>query len=335
MIVRLEWSGEMSFQLKAKESITDGTSRIIRRELEKLLDQLGTKLKSEEREAWEIEIVHEVRKTFKKVRAALRLIREGLGDDIYHKENWCFRDAARPISQVRDAQMLGETLDKLRQQFAGRIEPEMFKKMHDALLANQREVTRRVLKEDKALAAVKEVISLALARISDWKVNQDGWAVVESGLRHVYREGNRARTLAAQDPTVANLHEWRKQAKYLYRGLQLLELSWKGHEKELGEQAHELSDLLGEDHDLAVLRQTLAADPLTFGGHAGLKGLFALIDTRRKDLQRQAFALGRLLYKDSPKLFTTRIEGYWKAWTVKSQGSSRRVSPTGEQRGIA
>src|ERR1019366_5884992 len=52
--------------------------------------------------------VPEVRKCFKRVRAALRLVREDLGDDAYREENWCLRDAARPLTEVRDAEMLVE-----------------------------------------------------------------------------------------------------------------------------------------------------------------------------------------------------------------------------------
>jgi len=106
---------------------------------------------------------------------------------------------------------------------------------------------------------------------------------------------------------VENLHEWRKQAKYLWHQLQLFEAAWTGSEKELGDQTQKLSQLLGDDHDLAALRETLAADPLAYG-HRILKGVFAVIDRRREELKRQAFALGRKLYKDSPKVFTSRIE---------------------------
>ena len=45
------------------------------------------------------------------------------------------------------------------------------------------------------------------------------------------------------------------------------------------------------------------------GGHGVLKGLFALIDRRREELERQAFALGRQLYKDSSKVFTSSNRG--------------------------
>jgi len=244
-------------------------------------------------------------------------VREDLGDDLYHEENFCFRDAARPLTEVRDAEVLAETADKLTQQFPGAIEPGAFAKIHDALLANRQEVTRRVLEEGRAFAMVEEVAARALARLPDWRIERDGWAAVESGLRRVYRAGHRALALAAEDPSVANLHEWRKQAKYLWHQLQLLDAAWMASDKELVDQTHKLSTLLGEDHDLAVLRETLAADPLVYGGHRILKGVFAVIDRRRGELEQQAFDLGREIYKDSPKVFTSRIEASMNYAEVK------------------
>ena len=315
----------MAFQLKAKESVGDGLTRNVKRELEKVQDLLGAKVKPHELGAWENEAVHETRKCFKKIRAALRLVREEFGDDVYHEQNWFFRDAARPLTEVRDAEMLVETFDKLARQLAAPIEPGAVAKVRAALLAHQQDVTRRVLGEDRALAGVKAAATRALTSVSEWRIDADGWAALEGGLRRVYRTGRRALARAAEDPSVANLHEWRKQAKYLWHELQLLESAWTGSEPELGDQVHELSRLLGDDHDLAVLRQTLAADPLTYGGHRVLKDMFAVVDRQRQELERQAFALDRQLYKDPPRVFTSRIEGYWKAW--RARPGSQPVPP--------
>ena len=308
----------MTFQLKADEPVVDGIRRNVRREVEKALEHLGAKVSPRRRDAWESDAVHEVRKCFKRVRAALRLVREELGDDTYREENWCFRDAARPLSEVRDAKMLVESLDKFSQQC--NVEPGAVAKVHAALVANHQEVTRRVLRQGRTFPAVAEVAARALGRLSDWKTKDDGGEALEGGLRRVYRAGRHMLSLAAADPSMANLHEWRKQAKYLWHQLQLLEPAWTGHEKDLGDRVHRLSQLLGEDHDLAVLRQTLAADPLTYGGHGVLKGLFEPLDRQREELERLAFELGRQLYKDSPKVFTSRIEAYWRAWAAKVEG---------------
>jgi CHAD domain-containing protein len=312
----------MAFRLKAKESVSDGIRRNVRRQIEKAHKHLGAKRKRYPRGASENATVpKKVRKCFKKVRAALRLMREELGDDVYRQENWCFRDAARLLSDARDADMLVEIVGKLIPlQFAEAVESGAFAKIHEALLAN-REEGRRVLDEDRAFAALEEVAKCALARLPDWRIERDGWAALESGLRRAYRTGRRALALAAENSSVINLHEWRKQAKHLMYQLELLDAAWTGSEKELGDQTQKLAQLLGNVHDLAVLRETLAADPTAYGGHRILKGVFAVIDRRREDLERHAFTFGRKLYKDSPKVFTSRIEAYWKAWAAEIEAA--------------
>lgn len=297
----------MAFQLKSNEPVGAGITRNVRRQLEKALKYLGPKQNQSERVS-ENEAVFEVRKCFKRIRAALRLVREELGDDLYHQENWCFRDAARPLTEIRDAHVLVEAADKLRQQVPAAMEPAVFAKIHGALIKNQREVTHRVLERDKAFVKVADVATRALARLPDWRLQRDGWAALEPGLRHVYRTGHRALALAIENASMENLHELRKQAKYLWHQLQLLEVSLSGSDKELVDQTHKLSTFLGEDHDLAVLRQTLASDPLAFGGHRVLKEVFLVIDRRRQELEAQALALARQIYKDPPKVFATRIE---------------------------
>ena len=111
-----------------------------------------------------------------------------------------------------------------------------------------------------------------------------------------------------------------------------------GSQKKLIDQTHKLSRFLGEDHDLAVLRQSLAADPLAYGGHRILKGVFAVIDHRREDLEQQAFTLGWKIYKDSPKVFTRRIGAYGKSSAAEIKARKRprrRDRPRGGRHRIA
>ena len=304
----------MAFQLKTRETVSDGIKRNVTHQIEKALKHLEPTKNAHDRNAPGDEAdPNEVRKCFKKVRAALRLVREDLGDELYREENLCFRDAARLVREMRDAKMLVETVDKFSP-LAQSIEPGALANIREVLVANLKDVTDQA-REDKVFAVAQDVATQALARLSDWKVERNGWAALEHGLRHTYRTGYRALALAAKTSDVKTLHEWRKQARHLRNQLQLLEPAWTGREDELGGQAHQLPHLLGDDHDLAVFRETLAADPTAYGGHRILKGLFAVIDRRRKELQQEAFAVGRKLYTDPPKTFTARMEQYWKAWT--------------------
>ena len=302
----------MAFRLKDREHVGKGVVRNMSREVERALEHLRQGSAPRAKEASANDAVHEVRKCFKRVRAGLRLLRDELGDDLYHEENWCFRDAARPLTEVRDAVMLIETLDQLTPDLADKAAA---RHVREALVANQVDVSRRVLIDDQAFHAVTDMATRALARLADWRMQRDGWAALESGLRRVYREGHRALSLALEQPSVENLHEWRKQSKYHWHHLQLIEPALASKEGELPDDVHTLTQLLGEDHDRAVLQQTLATDPLSYGGQRALANLFALIERQRATLERNAFELGRRLYQDSPRVFISRLDLQWKEWT--------------------
>jgi CHAD domain-containing protein len=304
----------MAFQLKANEPVGKGVKRIVRKQIDRALEELRSRGARDE-------AVHDARKGFKKVRAVLRLVRDELGDKVYRQENACFRDAGRPLTEVRDAKILIETLDKLTKHFADQVAAGAFGGVRKALQAHRQAVRKRVLEEEDAVSRVVEAVEGARARLRDWAIGRKGWAALQGGLERVYRAGHDAFAVASADPSVENLHEWRKQAKYLWHQLQVLEPVWPGVMDELGNQVHELTQLLGDDHDLAVLRQTVTADPDTFGGDSTLETLLALIDRRREELQQEAFLLGRRLYRDKPKAFTGRIKDYWKAWRLESQAA--------------
>jgi hypothetical protein len=72
-----------------------------------------------------------------------------------------------------------------------------------------------------------------------------------------------------------------------------------------------VADLLGDDHDLAVLREYALRHPQCFGDESSKQALLAVLDRRRDALQRRAIKLGRRLYKPSPKRFVATIERGW------------------------
>jgi hypothetical protein len=82
--------------------------------------------------------------------------------------------------------------------------------------------------------------------------------------------------------------------------------------KRLGKRAHQLSDLLGEDHDLAVLRVYLETHPESLPDVEARESLQVLIERRRQVLQQQAFEIGGELFKQRPRPFAGGLERGWK-----------------------
>jgi hypothetical protein len=82
------------------------------------------------------------------------------------------------------------------------------------------------------------------------------------------------------------------------------------------EAQQRLSDLLGDDHDLAVLAHEIEKKSDLYGPPGTRDLLRCLAETRRQTLQAEARSLGRRLYADKPKAYAQRIGtcvGIWRA----------------------
>lgn len=85
-----------------------------------------------------------------------------------------------------------------------------------------------------------------------------------------------------------------------------------------------MGELLGDDHDLTLLKQMLAADGEQLADTEAVELLLALIEYRQTDLRKQALLLAERFFEESAADFARRVKGYWRAWQsqVKAETSS-------------
>jgi hypothetical protein len=107
------------------------------------------------------------------------------------------------------------------------------------------------------------------------------------------------------------VHEWRKRSKDLWYHLRIVSTAWPEVLESVADQAHKLSDLLGDHHDLAVLAEDAAGRPASLMDGAQPR-LIAAIRKRQKKLLADALTLGTRLYAERPKAFGDRIDAYWR-----------------------
>jgi CHAD domain-containing protein len=314
----------LAFQLKAGESASKGIKRIARDQIDKALEGLTGKTGAEPEE-----VVHDARKRFKKVRALLRLARRGIGRRVYDRENARLRDAGRPLSQVRDGGVLVGALDRLAERLGDPDSRRAMAGVREALLEHKRALLSRVLDEEDAPANVVATVQEARKRLKDWDLDEDGWSALKDGLRWIYTRGHRAFRQASDRPSVEALHQWRKRVKDLRYAVEILRPVRPGFLVDLGEQAHRLADALGDDHDLAVLREVLTDPARGIGADASAGPILTLIDDRRAELRQDAIRLGRLVYRDRPKVFVKRIGAYWRAWRAELAAAEFEVDRDG------
>jgi CHAD domain-containing protein len=255
------------------------------------------------------EAVHAVRKRGKKLRALLRLVREDV-PELYEPENLAIRDAARRLAGVRDAAVALETFEGLLASFGDEVTVEDLRPVWEGLVDRRAAVAEDAGLE-ASLGAVREELEELRSRIDRWDVHGDGFDVLAGGLAKTYGRCRDRLADAAADPTTASLHEWRKRVKYHRYHLKLVHEAWPQVLGAHRQQLHELSDLLGDDHDLALLRTTLHADPQRFGGAAVVATCTAILDRRRAQLQADAHTLGHRCFAEPTDAFVGRVRCYW------------------------
>ena len=300
-----------AFQLKTDEPVGKGIRRIARKQIDKAREGLTAR----DGAAFE-DVVHDARKRLKRLRAVVRLVRDELGQREYRRENVRFRDAARPLSEVRDARALLEALDKVKERFTDEA-PVSWQPLHEALRQREQQIGRDVQQGDAIHDAVA-VLDDARDRVKQWAVG-GGFSALAGGLKQSYRRGRRAHACAAKEPTTENLHEWRKRVKDLWHHVEILQPARPEVLDELAERTHELADLLGDDHDLAVMQGLIGEGIVAPGDAAAVR---PLLESRRAELQAAALARGEELYRERPKAFVARLKSYWRSW--RRQGEAVR-----------
>jgi CHAD domain-containing protein len=151
-------------------------------------------------------------------------------------------------------------------------------------------------------------------RIDYWNIEGKGFSSFSGGLEKTYTRGREAFARAYKTPSTKQFHEWRKRVKYHWYHLRLLSDVWPKQMRVQRKAADKLGDLLGNEHDLAVLRQSLLKEPGAFGRPKNIRRVAGYIDQRRQGLREQARLIGAYLYAEKPRCMTKRIEAYWSAW---------------------
>ncbi len=296
----------MSYEIERSEEIEQSVQRIAKEQIRKAIrdvDDVDLVL---------VDTVHEVRKRCKKIRGLIRLARPGF-EDIYSTENASFRNSARALSDVRDAASLLECLEALLERYKASLDRERFEPMHTALAARLRDVESAEDVRDH-LSEIRSAMKAAKKRVRHWQLDSTGFSPVAGGFEETYRRARSALRKAYDTSGEGDFHEWRKRVKYHRYHCRLLRPMWEPLLGARREELKRLSDYLGDDHDLAVLRQTLQAEQERFADLPMVTDLLALIDARQAELKAWARPLGERLFAEKPKQLVSRLKAIRRAW---------------------
>lgn len=257
--------------------------------------------------------VHDCRKRCKKVRGLVRLVRPALGDQ-YGAVNRAYRDAARVLSPLRDAHALAGTFDDLVAGADALIEPGRLDDVIDGLHQRAAARSAAVRSDPSEIHEARGQLETARAAIDEWHLDETGWDAIGPGVAKTYGRGRDACVAAADCATAERFHELRKRVKYTWYHLRLLRDAAPWVLAPLADRFHDLSDGLGDAHDLAVLGDQLRSNPDAFGGDAIVGEAVVLADGFRQRLERRSLVVAARLYAEEPDAFAGRLGAYWAAW---------------------
>jgi CHAD domain-containing protein len=276
--------------------------------------------------------VHESRKSIKRVRALLRLVRGELPDHIFDFENKSLRDTARLVADIRAAQGVLDAASSIQDLYGDLLADGTFLELRQRL-SRRRDLTElRAVEDPNLVGRVVRSLERAYHRFQSWPTDpeaqevyglgiRDSFDAVRLGLSGTYNTGRQGMVRAYRRSAPGDFHEWRKRVKDMRHQMEFLAPLWPEVVVGTAMTLERLGDILGDDNDMAELmklldgRADLCPDPRE-------RSLFrALANQRRNELQVAAEILGRRVYAEKPDSLASRFGEYWDARLMAMRGS--------------
>jgi CHAD domain-containing protein len=306
----------MTFELRRNEPAADGIRRIALEQIDLTIHHLLPPVAGLD------EAVHDARRGLKRLRALTALVRSGLGEEVFERDYTCFRDAGRSLAEIRDATVLVETFDAVVRAWPERRVPGEFGKIRLALVRAKESRAARAIVDEDAFSHTAATLVAARDRVAVWPLSADGFGAFRRGLRRTYRNGRRGLTGIATKPNPTSFHEWRKPVKMLWHQLQVLGPTKHGVVDSMGRELNRTSELLNDNHDLAVLREALLDLEIDVRARV-LDGLLEIINARCRVLEADTSRRGSVLFSERTGTFVDRIERHWTTGRTLRKAASR------------
>lgn len=311
----------MAYRLSSEEAMDDAVRRIAHQQTS---DALGCLSRLEGPQA--VANIHDCRTRCKKIRGLVRLVRPALGDH-YPAANRTYRDAARELSEYRDAQALLATFDQLVARSPDHVPAGGLAPVRAELAERAQAATRAAAGDSDPIHRARDLLAKGRAEIDTWALEHRGWEAAARGAARTYRRGVEALEAVERRPTPHRFHQLRKRVKYTWYHVRLLEDADPSVLGPLAVMFGRLSDTLGDAHDLAVLKERLMAEPEAFGGREMVEAAGEFLDRHRVRLERRGMTLAARLYAETPATF---VEQLGADWIVGDGSGDGRAPPSAE-----
>lgn len=252
--------------------------------------------------------IHEARKVVKRLRSLLKLVEPSLSGDDFDKLYRNLGRTGRMLAGARDRHVLEMTIAKLEERFGSPAK--------DALAPLRAGLPKsagngRADVDSETLASAKAAFVKEANRLDKLKLSGRGLGVFAEGLEDTYKKARKNFESAYARPHDERFHEMRKAVQWHWRHMALLSRAWPDYFAVRVSACQELSEALGDDHDLSVLAAAAATLDENAASHKADVEQF--VQLRQDELRCGAHDLAERLFAEAPRAFRRRMEAYWRA----------------------
>jgi len=295
----------MKSGLGNSESVPEGIARINRELCEHARRIIGSDATRTD------SMVFELRKSIKKLRAILRIVRPALDRKPCSKLDRLMREFGRELGGLRDSTVLIDTLASLLGRFKPYPRESAMLPVSEALHCRYQVALEDFTHNNDELSLTSgfnvietRVLNLDLHRISRAKLL--------AGMQKTYRRCRTGLQKLHAEPSTENSHDLRRQVKYAWNQLRLIHKWEHGMFKPMVADLDRLGRLLGEDSDIALLVETLQRHPEICCTRIRTEFIIALAESRRTALLSASLRLADRIFAARP--------GYFGNWLEKGAG---------------
>ncbi len=260
--------------------------------------------------------IHETRKSMKRIRAFLRMIRDEIGYSSYYRENVFYRDLGRKLSEIRNFEVLSGSIQNLREDLSSSIPAEVFGALEEELDRRQYKVVGGPAALTQLLKDIAAEIEIARERIYDFPISHNDFRAFEGGLLRIYRQGKKYLNDARKNPDPALLHDLRKKMKYFWYQVEILQPIFPGPMEAYAGTLEKIAESLGEYHDIQVLQEFLKESDII--SHPLIaETLNDACLAKKSMLLYNIWPMADMAFSEKPKAMVSRLASYWKVFAQK------------------
>lgn len=247
--------------------------------------------------------VHRTRRALKRVRSLWAVLEPlpGANRDGRVRQ---VRDAGRLLSAARDADVMAAEARRLAARADDRSGP--------AALLLERRCAERARQAHLDTVPFDRVAARLRACEADARSLPTGFAggrLLADALSASYRRGRKDWRDIDDGASGKALHDWRKRVKQRRHLSAIVPIVTAVTCRSIQTDLEQLGEILGEEHDLAVMKHRLDDQPGLLATGEGLGDVLDLIGRRRRKLRKVALDLGGELYSLRGRAFERELEG--------------------------